>query len=676
MLCQPMRKPHLPRLLTSALLLLALGSCGRPQPDGHRVLILGLDGLDPRAVDLLMAEGKMANFKRLRQGGAFGKLLSTKPLLSPIIWTTIATGKRPDVHGIGHFTAIDNATGEKRPVTSRMRRVKALWNIASEARREVAVVGWWATWPAEKIRGNLVSDHTAYHFLFAEGFSQEPPSAADTYPAELAQRIAPLLRRPSDLPFAEIAPFAHFDPAEAARRRALPFDFNDELRHLEWALATAKSYRDIGLELWNRDQPDLEMVYIEGTDSLAHLFGHLFRTEGLSGDLARQQRLYGDAVEQMYLLADAIVGQYLDALDDRSTLVVLSDHGFNLGTLHDNPNLTADMRRVSERFHNIEGVLYLYGRGIQPGGKIERPAILDIAPTVLTLLGLPAASDMPGRILDEVLSEEPAAPRVASYESAAGDGPSATSSEQTAAIDQAVLERLKSLGYLGGAGSSGEAGKTGPAAEESSPTGERNLAGILFEEGKYREAARLYKKLIENDPGDASLRTSFAGTLGALNRYDEAIEQLRLAIKIDPLNIEAYHNRAVIAEHRGDVESAIADYRQALRYAPDFAPSRTALRRLTGRATVDEPRTAGERQAFALADRASDAARRGDYDQAWELLDQAVAIAPEYPLIYQYRANVAYLRGDREAAIRSLQKALRLEPDNVLFQQNLQHLQH
>jgi len=126
-------------------------------------------------------------------------------------------------------------------------------------------------------------------------------------------------------------------------------------------------------------------------------------------------------VEQIYLFADRLVGQYLDALDENTTLMVLSDHGFNLGTLHDDPSLTADMRRVSERFHNIEGILYLYGRGIEPGSQIDRPAILDITPTVLALLGLPAARDMPGRILGEaLLGDEPEEPRIASYEGVEG----------------------------------------------------------------------------------------------------------------------------------------------------------------------------------------------------------------------------------------------------------------
>src|SRR5947208_1285771 len=104
--------PHRRRLLAGALLalpLLLLVACHRRAP---RVLVIGFDGLDPVALDQLMAEGKMPNFARLRQEGAYGRLLSSRPMLSPILWTTIATGRTPDEHGIGHFVAVDPKTGE------------------------------------------------------------------------------------------------------------------------------------------------------------------------------------------------------------------------------------------------------------------------------------------------------------------------------------------------------------------------------------------------------------------------------------------------------------------------------------------------------------------------------------------------------------------------------------
>jgi len=390
------------------LLVLVVG-CGRETPTS-RVLLLGIDGLDPLAIDLLMSEGKLPNFARLRQEGAYGRLISQKPLLSPIIWTTIATGKTPGQHGIGHFVAVEPTTGEKLPVTSDLRQVEALWNIASTAGRRPAVVGWWATWPPEPIDGFIVSDHSAYHFLFEEGFTGGQPEETTTHPPELAARIAPQLRRPTDLAYDDLTPFVDVSHEEFSRS----FDLSDDLGHFKWALATAQSYRDVGLQLWREERPDLQMVYIEGVDSTSHLFGHLFRVSGLAGELAEQQIRFGRAVEEMYRFADELLGRFLAEMDDQTTLVVASDHGFRLGELHDDPSRVRDMRRVSERFHRVEGILYLYGRGVKGHARIDQPQLVDLAPTVLTLLGLPAAEDMPGRVLTEALEAGPPPKRIAS----------------------------------------------------------------------------------------------------------------------------------------------------------------------------------------------------------------------------------------------------------------------
>ncbi len=122
----------LPALVSAFVLLAAVAACSG-EGGRKRLIVLGIDGMDPATVDLLMSEGKLPNFAKLRQQGAYGRLLSQKPILSPIIWTTIATGKSPREHKIGHFTAINESSGERLPVTSRMRKAKALWNIASEA---------------------------------------------------------------------------------------------------------------------------------------------------------------------------------------------------------------------------------------------------------------------------------------------------------------------------------------------------------------------------------------------------------------------------------------------------------------------------------------------------------------------------------------------------------------
>ena len=119
-----------------------------------------------------------------------------------------------------------------------------------------------------------------------------------------------------------------------------------------------------------------------------------------------------------------------------------------------------------------------------------------------------------------------------------GDEAIAAIASRDETVDRAVLERLEALGYLGGGG-------------RRSTEGDRNLAAIAFEEGRYEDAVEMYQRLLAESPEEAGLRTSLSGALGALGRYDEALIQLNEALEMDPLNVEAYHNRAVIHERRG-----------------------------------------------------------------------------------------------------------------------------
>src|SRR5215470_2537970 len=198
-------------------LLVLLAACRPGASTSERVIVLGLDGMDPETVDLLMSEGKMPNFARLRQDGAYGRLISSKPLLSPIIWTTIATGKTPEQHHIGHFVAVNEKSGEQLPVTSQMRKVKALWNILSDVGRRVDVVGWWATWPAETVRGTVVSDHACYHFLFEDGATGGADTTGTIYPPVLENTVRPMIKRPGDLTMDDVRPFIDVSADELNR---------------------------------------------------------------------------------------------------------------------------------------------------------------------------------------------------------------------------------------------------------------------------------------------------------------------------------------------------------------------------------------------------------------------------------------------------------------------------
>src|ERR1700682_6713679 len=143
----------------------------------------------------------MPNWKRLAGEGATARLASFIPILSPILWTTAATGVSPDVHRVLDFQETDPKTGAKVPISGLSRAVPAVWNVASAAGRKVGVVGWWATHPAEEVNGFFVTDH-ASPILY-----EKLPMSGVAYPASLEAGVARSVAREGRVAPEEIARF-------------------------------------------------------------------------------------------------------------------------------------------------------------------------------------------------------------------------------------------------------------------------------------------------------------------------------------------------------------------------------------------------------------------------------------------------------------------------------------
>ncbi|HSM51001.1 MAG TPA: tetratricopeptide repeat protein, partial [Thermoanaerobaculia bacterium] len=299
---------------------------------------------------------------------------------------------------------------------------------------------------------------------------------------------------------------------------------------------------------------------------------------------------------------------------------------------------------------------------IRAAARLERPRTVDFLPTLVSLARQPLSAELPGRVWEEALTAPPAGERIASYDGIRPD-PSRRGAVAPAAGpgDAALLEQLRSLGYLAGAG-------------ERSPSGERNLAFVALRERRYREAARAFERLTRETPGDAGLHAGLASALAGLGREAQAREQFAVALALDPAHLPALVNRGLFEESLGNRDAAAADFRLALRIDPAHEPARRALARLgesgaAPRARTPEEAEAGERIAAGNA-----ALRRGDYELARAEFGHARRLVPDAAGPLHGLSNVAYLTGDRAAATRFLEEALRREPDNPLFRANLERL--
>ena len=124
----------------------------------RRLLIVGWDAADWIIIDRLIAAGRMPTLKAAIDAGVRADLRTLEPKLSPLLWTSIATGKTPDKHGILNFLE-PKADGSGLQVASSTSRAgKALWNIVSQAGVRTQTVGWYASHPAEPIVGGVVTN--------------------------------------------------------------------------------------------------------------------------------------------------------------------------------------------------------------------------------------------------------------------------------------------------------------------------------------------------------------------------------------------------------------------------------------------------------------------------------------------------------------------------------------
>jgi predicted AlkP superfamily phosphohydrolase/phosphomutase len=152
----------------------------RGPADIKRAIVLGLDGLDPVLARRFMDEGKLPNFKRLAETGSFKPLETACPSMSPVAWSTFATGVDASRHNIFDFlgrdlrtylpvlsaTRITNPTrslklGRYRipigkPSIRLMRKSRTFWSVLDECYVPCHILRVPITFPAEKMRNGVI----------------------------------------------------------------------------------------------------------------------------------------------------------------------------------------------------------------------------------------------------------------------------------------------------------------------------------------------------------------------------------------------------------------------------------------------------------------------------------------------------------------------------------------
>ena len=423
---------------------LLAGGCARQSVVPRKVAILAIDGMDWSLIDPLLDEGRLPNLASLIERGVRRDFRSLEPLQkSAVIWTTIATGKGPDKHGVTDFV---KATGLSQLMGSYSWEARPIWDILGAAGRTVGVVNWMVSWPAQPVNGYFVSDRIVYAPELGE-------SETDglTYPPQLLAELAPLVRAQSETTDDELAVFLNGDAWRTSDDRIIWQSIEDLRTYYGRDESVLNLTRHL---LGSGEQPDLFAVYVRGLDKCCHSFWGpmdpsvpfiIITDDGIE--------TFKDVIPRYYERIDTMIGEIVGALEDDTTIIVCSDHGFR------GLYVAADGSvKCGYWMHGPLGALVAAGPGISESGDVREASVFDIAPTVLALFGEPVGRDMDGLVMREIvdggflrdcpvrfvdtheMGEE--------AERASGTPTPDEAEPETSPLDERIKEELRALGYI------------------------------------------------------------------------------------------------------------------------------------------------------------------------------------------------------------------------------------
>ena len=434
------------QFIASLVVALALGAaawnCARASDKPRtRVLLVGVDAGEWDVLGPLLNEGRVPNFARMRDKGSSGKLRSLEPLTkSPIIWASIATGKVPQKHGILDFFVKQRARERARektaptvegeaPATSNLWRARPIWQILGGLGRTVGVVGWWTTWPAQPVNGVLVSDYVQY-----DTGTWPKKLSRRTYPDSLDSVVERLRVKPENVSWAELFQFVPaIDTTKVTERQ------KELVRNLKWIYAADMTFYRVALELYRKKHPDFFTVYFRGVDEISHMYWDIdLPGSGNQHVNETESAWLKPLIPNYYVFTDRMLGDFLNEAGKNTDVIVCSDHGFMGGG-------------SGVMAHKLDGIVFMMGPHVVKGGNISGATVLDIAPTVLAMFGLPTARDMDGRPIPGGLEEKlvkrmERETRLPTYETARAPGES--EEPLRSPVDEELRERLRSLGYI------------------------------------------------------------------------------------------------------------------------------------------------------------------------------------------------------------------------------------
>lgn len=425
-------------------LLLALAGCDTSEHSvatslkregSPRVILVGVDGADWGVINKMVGQGELPGFSRMMEEGAYGTLMNPGPQVSPVVWTTFATGHFSRHHGILDFVHPFTDVSGKQPVDVSLRRKPAIWNVLDSYGFESTVIGYFVSHPAEPIDGRIVSDR-AFQGLDGSIWPEDLEATSD--------EVRRAVRAEKDALYGRFLPW-RYDP-EQAEDESSPY--HKAARIVKGRIdqrILADAYLRRMTERLLEEPADLLVTYYRIVDIVSHSAWYYYDDSDWEGapNPGNKQRL-GSIVQESYRYVDEVIQMMLERYGGQANIVVVSDHGFGSAT-----GSYKTRRPLLTGNHRPDGVILAHGPDIRHG-RVQPSTIMDVFPTLASLLGVPVADTIPGSVNYDLLAEsflDQQPPRfVERYEV---DWQVVEADEVDEQAQAEEMESLRGLGYVG-----------------------------------------------------------------------------------------------------------------------------------------------------------------------------------------------------------------------------------
>ena len=511
----------------------------------NKTLLIGWDAADWKIIGPLLAKGHMPALQKMINNGVYGNMSTMNPPYSPMLWSSVATGKTPDKHGVMGFVEVVPGKQALRPVTAHSRKARAIWNILHNQGLKSNLVGWWPSFPAEPINGVVVTDK--FQKVNIDPTKPSPIKKGSIHPEDLLEELRELRMFPYEVTSEHILPFipnaAKIDQ-EAKENPLEPF---------ATMLTQNVTIHNVSTYLLRETEWDFMGIYFDFIDHFCHAFMK-YHPPKLKAIKQEGYEMFKDVINSAYRFQDMMLGRVLDMVDEDTTVIVMSDHGFESGNkrILNMPKVAAAPALDHRQF----GIFVATGPNIKKNEKIFGMNLIDIAPTILHHFDLPVGKDMDGKVILDIFKDTTPPKMIESWEDVEGDfGELAAENTDNALSDDETMEQLIELGYVERPDE-----KIETAILKTKCELKHNLARVYLGRKDYKNAEGVLLELIkEKDPIDtAPYYIDLVKIYLGLKDYERAFEFLQDYKKLDTeINYNDYFLESDILLGQGKVVKAL-----------------------------------------------------------------------------------------------------------------------